>query len=216
MSGKQTAPLHLAEEGFLGKGVHKAVYIDPRDRRRCIKVPYHLPDSDLRKEMAYRKALSRRHKQVPLLPAYYGTVETEKGKGYVFERIVDFNGMTSLDLVEYFERVRDGKAGGWPQPAAVLARLRGLMREEAPIVARHCGLVNILVQRLSPDADDFTLKIIDDIGSNATVPLLFYWDFLARRHAGKQWLRWMQLLRKFFPGVVTEKFLHENHLETLE
>ena len=45
-------PLVLREDLFLGHGVHKAAYIDPRDSSRCVKVVFRMPDYDLMKETA--------------------------------------------------------------------------------------------------------------------------------------------------------------------
>lgn len=212
MMSKQFIPLRLPSELFLGKGVHKAVYIDPRDSRRCIKVPFHLPDSDLRKELRYRKALKRRGLEPSLLTKYYGTVETDKGTGFVFERVMDFDGSRSLDLAAYFRRAREQKLGGWPQPAAVLKRFRDLMARECIIIPQHSGYDNMFIQRLAPGEDNFTIRIIDDLGSNTKIPALFYFDFLARRHALKFWKRLVSKLQYDFPEIVTQSFLDKYQL----
>ena len=93
MEGKGKGELLvLREDLFLGHGVHKAAYIDPRDPSRCVKVVFRMPDYDLMKELGYRRSRRRRGLSSELLPAYYGTVETNKGMGYVFERVVDYDG----------------------------------------------------------------------------------------------------------------------------
>ena len=87
--------LELSEVLFIGKGHHNAVYKPPANENLCIKIPFALPDVDITKELAYRKALSRRKKKLSLLTEYLGTVETNLGTGYVFERIVDYDGSAS-------------------------------------------------------------------------------------------------------------------------
>lgn len=214
MLAGQITPLHLPDELFLGQGVHKVVYIDPRDSRRCIKVPFALPDSDLRKELRYRKAIKRRGRTLEMLAAYYGTVETDKGTGFVFERVVDFDGSPSMGLGEYLRRNCHGGLEGGPQPSSVLVRLKQLMADESIIIARHSGYDNMLIQRRSPKADDFTVRVIDDIGSNAKVPFLFYFDCIGRIHAKKFWKLLLERMQSDFPEIVTASFIRKNHLDS--
>jgi len=78
----------LPDDLFIGKGLHKAAYVDPRDRTRCIKVCFHENDPDLERELKYRHWC---HRESRMLPAYYGTVRTSRGTGYVYELIHDFD-----------------------------------------------------------------------------------------------------------------------------
>ncbi|MBR0062222.1 MAG: hypothetical protein IJP68_12175, partial [Selenomonadaceae bacterium] len=90
--------LEIRQELFIGAGGHQATYIHPVDKTKCIKIPHTPDDGDVRKEMRYRKMCARKLENSRLVTEFFGTVETNLGLGYVFERVLDFNGKTSKDL----------------------------------------------------------------------------------------------------------------------
>lgn len=95
---------YLSDKLFIAKGVHKAVYKHPSNTRYCIKVTFTFRDTDIERELLYRKALKIRNKKPSLLPEYFGSVETNLGPGHVFEYIVDYDNQPSLELKSVFEK----------------------------------------------------------------------------------------------------------------
>ncbi|MCR4877359.1 MAG: PhoP regulatory network YrbL family protein, partial [Clostridiales bacterium] len=89
---KQKETVYLTEELLIGKGGRKDVYINPKNPAQCIKINAR-DAGDHRVEMNYRR--SREIRNLPpsgLMVSYFGSVETNLGTGYVFERIVDYDG----------------------------------------------------------------------------------------------------------------------------
>ena len=97
---KQDGCIFLNEGLLIGKGGNQTVYINPKNPAQCIKISNGV-DNDHRREMKYRRSRELRHlPQSALLTGYYGSVETNLGTGYVFERIVDFDEAGSKTLEE--------------------------------------------------------------------------------------------------------------------
>ncbi len=173
--------LKLKEEQFLGDGNHKKVYIHPEDDHKCIKLLFTPDDPDMQREFRYRKALGKRADNMPLLTKYYGTVETDQGLGYVFERVVDYDGNSSRTLLAELEQPLDKKG---------LEELLHDFREEfmrENFAPAGVDPDNFLVQRISEGKS--RIRIIDNIGTSAKFPLEYYFDFLARKRAQKYWNR---------------------------
>ena len=93
--------LELDENLVIGAGGHKKVYIDPRDNKRCVKILLEEKCEDWEREKKYREIRKARGQHGMMLPEYYGEIATNLGTGYVFKRIVDFNGENSKDIGEF-------------------------------------------------------------------------------------------------------------------
>ena len=93
--------LQLTEQLLIGRGAHKEVYYHPSNKKLCVKLLYVEPDVDLERELYYRKIRDKRKQESVLLPKYYGTVATNKGTGYLFELVCDYNGKSSITLKDY-------------------------------------------------------------------------------------------------------------------
>lgn len=176
----------LTEELFLGKGVHKAAYIHPYNNNLCIKVPFNSPDIDVEKELAYRKTLG--NKELKLLPAYYGEIDTNLGKGYVFERAVDFDNSVSMELKFVFENKVDVEEAFGCSVLEFLIKFRDMMLLDK-IVVSDVDPANFMVVRLSPQ--EYTFKVVDNIGTPVMLPLAYYFDFVAEKRIKKYWNRFV-------------------------
>lgn len=95
-------PENHSDELVIGVGAHRACYIHPEDHQKCIKVIYSQNDpiasKEIKRELAYYKHLNSYLKDWRGLTRYYGTVETNLGTGYVYDRIVDFDGKISQTI----------------------------------------------------------------------------------------------------------------------
>ena len=85
--------LILEDRLFIGQGLHKAAYIYPGQPDKVVKVPFDPRDGELRHELAYRRSRRLRKLDSELLARYYGTAETDRGRGYVFERVINADGL---------------------------------------------------------------------------------------------------------------------------
>ncbi len=197
----QQSPLVLTEARVIGEGGHKRVYVHPGDDSLCVKILLHgEEDSDWRKEMRYRRSREKRGLSSQLLTRFFGSQPLADGSiGYIFERVRDYDGQDSRSLREYL----DSKESRL-KPDMVLAGLlsfRDLLFEEK-IITSNMESSNFLIQWLSPSS--YRIRIVDNIGSPVTIPLIFYVDFLALRHVKQYWERFVRDLQRRYPQIITE------------
>lgn len=198
---KTDGTIILSELFLLGKGHHKAAYWYPGKPDLCIKIPYETPDYDLERELAYRRVRKKRNLPSSLLTEYYGTVATNLGTGYVFERMTDYNGNPSISLTDFL-----GSCNGNPEKEHFISQmLKKLYKDELEeeIITSDTNPDNFYLQETAPG--EFRLRIIDNIGSHAHIPLLYYVSFLARQHVTKYWKRFLREIKRKFPDVNLEQ-----------
>ena len=139
--------IFLEENLFMGIGNHKTVYRNPRDEKQCIKILHETRDPDLEREFAYRKALGERARHMSLLTTYYGKIPTSKGDGYVFERVVDYDGKTSRTMLEVLDEAQKTAADRSDVEKMLLQFKQAYFEEEFLVAGMDPD--NFLVQRLS-------------------------------------------------------------------
>ena len=195
----------LEDELYLGTGMHKTVFAHPTDKNLCIKLLHSTPDEDFEREFRYRKALGDRAESMTLLTKYFGEVDTSKGKGYLFERVINFDGNPSKNLEKLFdEAIRDKKK--LPALEKILSDFKRVYFEEKVLLA-GIDLDNYLVQKISPT--ECRVRIIDNIGTSAFIPLAYYFDSFADKRAKKYWRKLMGELRRRYKILFPEEFLRK-------
>ena len=197
--------LILTDDLKLGDGNHKIVYAHPNDKRICVKILFKTPDTDFEREMKYRAALKNKVDRMSLITKYFGEVRTNKGRGYLFERVIDFDGTNSKTLLEEIQNCVD--VDGLTK--LLLEFKRDFISEK--FVAAGMDPDNFLVQRISPT--ECKIRIIDNIGTSAKFPVLYYFDFLMAKRAKKYWRRFVEEISKDYPNIIsgeTAKILLED------
>ena len=174
--------LVLTDDLFLGRGNHKEVYINPIDKNLCVKILFTEPDEDFEREMRYRRVLGKRADSMTLLTKYYGAVDTDKGRA----------SRTILSHIENPTTV--------DELIDILLDFKKHFIEEK-FVAAGMDPDNFMVQRISPV--ERRIKIIDNIGTSARVPLLYYSDFLMARRAKKYWKRFVREIQLDHGDIIT-------------
>ena len=193
----------LTNDLFLGDGNHKTVYAHPTDKNLCIKILHRPDDDDFAKEMRYRKALGDRADKMTLLTKYFGEIETSKGKGYLFERVIDFDGKISPTMLKILDdTVADKKL--LPATEKLLLDFKKTYFDEKFLLA-GVDPDNYLVQRISKTAR--RVRIIDNIGTAARIPLPYYFDFLAMKRVKKYWQIFVEQMRSDYKNIFSEDFL---------
>ncbi len=194
MSGASSRRLSLSEDRLLGRGLSKAVYAHPDDPALCVKIIEN-DNHDWRRELAYRNVRKRKGLSDGPLPAYYGPVDTTLGEGFLFECIRDYDGALSVTLAD-----RLAEENGESFAESALPRLRRLLLEERVILSDP-NPDNFLVQRTGPEA--YRLRIIDGLGTHATIPLMYWFDFMAKQYIRRFWnRRFRQKLSEKFPNTL--------------
>lgn len=193
----------LTDDLYLGVGNHKTVYAHPTDKNLCVKILHTPDDPDFKKEWRYRKALGSRADKMTLLTKYFGEVETSKGKGYLFERVIDFDGKISQTMFNVLDdTVSNPKI--LPETQKLLLDFKKTYFDEKFLLA-GVDPDNYLVQRTSKT--ERRVRIIDNIGIASFIPLPYYSDYFAIKRAKKYWRRFVEQMRTEYGNIFSEDFL---------
>ena len=195
----------LTDDLFLGDGNHKIVYAHPTDKNLCVKLLRTPDDPDFKKEMRYRKALGKRADSMTLLTKYFGEAETNKGTGYIFERVLDFDGKSSPTMLNVLADAfvyRDTV----PDTEKLLLEFKKKYFDERFLLA-GVDPDNYLVQKISPT--ERRVRVIDNIGIATFVPLPYYFDYFALKRGKKYWRRFVELIRTDYGKIFSQEFLNK-------
>ena len=187
--------LEIRQELFIGAGGHQATYIHPVDKTKCIKIPHTPDDGDVRKEMRYRKMCARKLENSRLVTEFFGTVETNLGLGYVFERVLDFNGKTSKDLKDFLPQTAPDTQTLQRIWTVLLNFKSDFLRENIAIV--DTDITNFMVQEPAPGS-----RIVDNIGTPVLIPLVYWFEFAAAWKAKRYWNKIVEWLAAHYPEII--------------
>lgn len=196
--------LTLTEELFIGEGGHQATYIHPIDPSKCIKIPHTPDDGDVKKELRYRRICKDKLENSKLITKYFGFVDTNKGQGLVFERVLDLNGQTSKDLKDFLP-TGDPSAEEMKIIEKLLLDFKeDFLREKIAIV--DTDITNFMAQEIAPN--DYRMRIVDNIGTPVAIPLVYYFDFAASWKCKRYWNFLVDWLRRHYPKIINENFFN--------
>lgn len=175
----------LEEKNLLGKGRERACYINPNDNTKVIKVVYRtsqkLNQNELESE--YLKFLEK--KKIPLhhLSKCYGFLDTNLGKGYIFDRVLDYTGKGSISFKDMvLNEVLSSKV-----EKELLEELKDYLLKNN-IIFVDIALSNIFCQEVS--SNHYKLIISDGIGGKRTglkSKLYLYFSLFTKYKVNKQW-----------------------------
>ena len=198
------AVLKLKEEDFVGKGCHKYTYLYPCDKKKCIKVIYNSEGHiDIKRELSYRRYRDEHGLQTDLIPAYYGTVETDKGPGYVFEYICDFDGKVSLTLMDYIEN-EELFAKELEEIIPLMRKLKHKLFEDK-IISMGITPENIVIQKTSPEEKE--IYLITDLGVSEAIPLVLLFDSLAMKKITRKYNKMIKDFLERWPSEPMRKLV---------
>ncbi|MEX6178501.1 YrbL family protein [Providencia hangzhouensis] len=95
----------LPSENLIASGSQRACYQHPEYNHLCVKV--HLSgrdDKETLRKVRYYKRLYKRNLTVKTISHYYGTQQTDRGLGYVFQLIKDKTENVSNTLDYYLKK----------------------------------------------------------------------------------------------------------------
>ncbi len=190
--------LTIDEKLFIGSGGHQATYIHPLDATKCIKIPHAQDDGDVRKEMRYRRMCAGKLERSRLVTEFFGTVETNLGLGYVFERVLDYDGKTSLDMKKFLPTTRPD-AQKLQQIWTLLLNFKSdFLHENIAIV--DTDIENFMVQESAPGV--LRVRIVDNIGTPVLIPLVYWFDFAAAWKARRYWNKIVAWLAENYSAII--------------
>ncbi len=183
--------ISIKSSGFIARGQTRACYQHPDDESRCIKIDAKkegarkLTPSE--KEALYYQKIARLQPQFPYdaVPEFHGWVETNLGKGAVFDLIQDeVSGRVSKSLREYLEDFQeDEQIAKWD---LALEQFKASLIKHC-VLARDLGAHNICVKIKRDGSLQFIA--IDGVGHRDFIPLVDVWPWLARRKLNRQFYR---------------------------
>jgi len=150
----------LEDKDLIAKGGERACYIDPRDNSKVIKVLYIKSEDNRQNELEYiyMKHLDKKKKDLSAVTKCYGYVNTNKGKGLVFDRVLDYDLQTSKSLRYYMvNKLIDLKT-----QEKLLLELKKYL-EQNGILFVDTSLTNIFCQKLTDS--NYKLIIVDGLGA---------------------------------------------------
>lgn len=176
----------------IGKGKERICFQHPNEGDKVVKVVYISSDKQMKRELsiyhmlANKKGISYEH-----IPKYYGEIETNKGTGYTFDKIMNDN--DSLPKTLHWH-LQNGKK--LDEFSAELKELKSYLLKHAIIFCNDMSYEgNILVKENS----DGTLKlvVIDGLGDVVLIQWLNSIGFLVKKKIHRRWKRLIQRLKKF-------------------
>ena len=190
--------LTIDENLFIGSGGHQATYIHPLDATKCIKIPHAQDDGDVRKEMRYRRMCAGKLERSRLVTEFFGTIETNLGLGYVFERVLDYDGKTSRDMKNFLPKTRPD-AQKLQQIWTLLLNFKSdFLHENIAIV--DTDIENFMVQESAPGV--LRVRIVDNIGTPVLIPLVYWFDFAAAWKARRYWNKIVAWLAENYSQII--------------
>ena len=155
---------------------------------------------EIRRELAYYRHLNTYLKDWRGMTRYHGEVETNLGTGYVYDRVMDFDGKISQTITDRYkiENLKDN----WRELQTLVETLEKYMWDNR-IVTMALKPHNVLCQRISEN--EIFPVICDNIGIATRIPVVLYCPWLCHRKQKKLFAKFehqplMQALRKLQRG----------------
>jgi len=188
----------LSPRDFVAEGTDRKCFRHPQNPDRCIKILH--PErraGRFWREIRYYLTLRRRAVDFHHLTRFYGLLDTNLGKGAMFDLVLDDDGRVSRSL-EYYLALNDRAFNDW-----VVGEIESLKQNlyRQWIVFHDLNPTNILVKRLG--FDEFRLVVIDGIGHNHFLPLASFSRTYARKKLVRAWNRRYRQWYGAFPLVAS-------------
>ena len=184
--------IELRTQELVGKGLHRECYVHPENHNLCIKVVVNGGEAETRREQAYYKLLKKKKIAWTMLPEFYGEVETNLGRGAVFDLIRDSDGRVSRTLEHYLdsESLTELNNRGLQQS---LCHLKDYLIAQN-IMTMTLKSKNIVYQKR--DGQNNRCIIIDNIGNSDFLPISSYNRFFGYKKITRKWARFMAVTLK--------------------
>ena len=184
--------LTLESSHLIGRGLRRECYVHPGDENRCVKVVVAGDHKETVREQSYYRLLAKRDISWQMLARFYGSVDTNRGPGAVFELIRDYNGEVSKTLEYYFSATTE--TGLDYQKLSQALHLLKQYLLQWRIVTMSINPENIVLKKTGEF--EASLVVIDNIGNSDFIPICNYVAFMATRKIRRKWLRFTDSLSR--------------------
>ena len=184
--------MNLERSLLISEGANRMCFRHPADSTKCIKIPKLGGHRAQALECQYYRRLASNDISWDQLSRYHGVVETNLGKGYVYDLILDFDETISLPISDYLctEPVNN------IDRRVIFDSLHTLKEYLLAniIIVRNLRPYNILYKRIN--VQEGIAVLIDNIGHhNACFHLSDATALLARKDIRKKWKKFEMNLR---------------------
>ena len=170
----------------MASGAFCSCYRHPMDSARCIKLPTENKKAGkrLRADLAYYRKLSRKAVRMDHIAQYWGTCDTNLGRGYMYECVTDENQNISLTLEHYLKQ-------GELKRKVIFDALESLKNAliDNRILISDLHARNILLKRNEVDACKAVL--VDGIGDRVAIEILNLFPVLVEKKIRRRWDRFL-------------------------
>lgn len=177
--------LELVSDDLIGKGLHRECYVHPANQDLCIKIAVNENVKESQREQSYYDFLERKCISWEMLPRFYGFVETNLGRGTVFDMIRNQDGSVSKTLAHYLKSNQQMELH-----YAGILRALSLLKVyllEYQIITMTIKPKNILYREAG--LKNSRLVIVDNIGNSDYFPISNHCKLLARYKISRKWCR---------------------------
>ena len=199
--GDDSAVVELTENELVGEGSRRYCYRHPGNQDLCIKIPKNSKNGLLqqKREIKYFRNLEQRGVPFKYIPAFRGTVNTSKGVGYLYDVIIDDDGNTSRQMMDYIKQ----EPGRGEEYLQIFIELENYLFEHL-VIFYDLSPYNILCRK----RHDGQLEpyIIDGVGDVVRIPILNYSKTLVRQKIRRRWLRMINRFQPRFEWMIDYKF----------
>lgn len=95
--------INLTKEFFIAKGGERECYIHPKDNSKVVKIIHRKGKNNEQNQLEYKYTnfLKSKNRSFEHITKCYGFVDTNLGKGLVFDRVLDYTNDQSKSFKEY-------------------------------------------------------------------------------------------------------------------
>jgi hypothetical protein len=187
--------LNLESSSLIARGLRRECYFHPVDENKCVKIVVAGDHKETVREQSYYRLLEKRAISWRMLARFYGNIDTDRGKGAVFELIRDYSGDVSRTLEQYLS-ANNEKDLNYQELFRTLPLLKQYLLKWK-IVTMSLKPQNIVYQKI--DESEGVLVVIDNIGNSDFIPICNYVDCMAIRKINRIWQRLEDSLAADYP-----------------
>lgn len=186
--------LNLDDNLLIAKGGERSCYLHPTDNTKVIKTLHtqgtHNNQNEL--EFNYMSYLKKRKVNLSYITDCYGYVDTNLGKGLVFDRVLDYDGNQSKSFRYYLAN----KIIPLDEQRRLIDELKKYLDENL-ILFVDTSLTNIFCPKISDS--EYKLIIVDGLGAKRTGAKFLLYK-LSRSYTKykikRQWEKFMRMYKK--------------------
>jgi hypothetical protein len=156
--------LNLSDTQLVAKGRDRACYEHPNEKELCIKVALK-PEKQSVREKKYLEYLTKNNRDLSGLSNFRGEIDTNLGKGYMFDLIRDTNGKVALTLNSSIQQ----KLINLKEAEDLICQFASYLRREQ-ICAYDLSPNNLVI--FQDEQNNWQARLIDGLGVSKPNPFI--------------------------------------------